>query len=182
MAVVAFAFALAWLTYPSDKSPKGSYLRVMAAVNSGKPEAVFPYIETEAQHAAFSIGKYHRDARAAVQSAYPEPERSRELRRLAPLAEVEPGPGVFAWYATRYGWLDRLRLDLSGVASVEVNGDRASVETVRGTRYSFRKRDTGMWGLTLFTARLVADGQKAARDFSQIEAAAKDYQAVQRPN
>lgn len=177
--VVALGLVTAWLSYPSDKSPQGSYLRVVTAVNSGDAAAVFPYIETEAQHAAFTIGKYHRQAHAAVADAYPEPDRSRELERLAALARVEPGPGVFAWYATRYGWMDRLRLDLSGVETVEVNGDRATVETVRGTRYAFRKRDTGMWGLTLFTAQLVADGQKAARDFAQIEAAAKDYRAVQ---
>jgi hypothetical protein len=169
---------VAWLSYPSDKSPQGSYLRVMSAVNTGDAQALFPYVETEAQHAAFSIGKYHREAHAAVGAAYPEPDRTRELERLAALANVEPGPGVFAWYATRYGWMDRLRLDLSGVAAVEVNGDRATVETVRGTRYAFRKRETGMWGLTLFTAQLVADGQKAARDFAQIDAAAKDYRAV----
>ncbi len=175
--LVGVGLLVAWGLYPTDKSPRGSYYRVMSAVNSGRPEAVFPYVETEAQHAAFTIGKYHRDAKAIVERAYPEPARSQELARLQALAQVEPGPGVFRWYAERYGWIARLRRDLSGVESVEVNGDRATIVTARGTRYPFRRRDTGMWGLTLFTARLVADGKKAARDFEQIEAAAADYEA-----
>jgi hypothetical protein len=172
------AFAAGWAFYPNDRSPKGSYYRVISAVNAGEPEAIFPYIETAAQHAAFSIGKYKHQARERVETAYPEPERSRELGRLGELAGVDPGPPVFAWYAQRHGWLDRLRRDLSGVKSVEINGERATVETTRGTRYPFRRRDNGIWGLTLFTARLVSDSEKAARDFAQIEAAAADYEAV----
>ena len=177
LVLAALVPIIAWRFYPTDKSPRGSYYRVVTAVNRGEPEAIFPYIETEAQHAAFSIGRYTRQAKQVVEASYPEPARTEELTRLAPLAEVLPGPGVFRWYAERYGWVARLREDLSGVQSVEVEGDRASIVTARGTRYPFRRRDTGMWGLTLFTARLVADGKKAARDFQQIEAAAADYRA-----
>jgi len=42
------------------------------------------------------------------------------------------------------GWLQRLRRDLSGIEHVEVKGDRASVQTARGTRYPFRRRDNGI--------------------------------------
>ncbi len=177
MLLAAMALVLAWYFYPTDKSPRGSYYRVMSAVNRGEAEAVFPYIETEAQHAAFSIGKYTRQAMAVVERSYPEAARHAELARLRPLATVEPGPGVFAWYSEQHGWMARLRQDLSGVKAVEVNGDRATIETARGTRYPFRRRDTGMWGLTLFTARLVTDANKAARDLEQIQAAAADYEA-----
>lgn len=180
LAICGLAIVLAWAFYPNDKTPKGSYYRVMAAVNRGQAAAVFPYLETHAQHAAFTIGNYTRQSRDVVLAAYPEPEKSRELERLSPVADVEPGPGVFAWYAERYGWMDRLRRDLSGVKSIEIDGERATIETVKGTRYPFRRRDTGMWGLTLFTARLVDDGQKAARDHSQVEAAASDYRAADR--
>jgi hypothetical protein len=110
-----------------------------------------------------------------VQTSYPEEQKKAELERLGPLAKTDEGPGVFAVYAERHGWMERLRRDLSGIRTVVVEGERASVETMRGTRYSFRRRDNGMWGLTLFTGRLVADAEKAARDHSVIEAAAKDY-------
>ena len=176
--LVVLGFGVGWAFYPNDRSPKGSYYRVVSAVNAGDPEALFPYLETAAQHAAFTIGKYQHQARERIESAYPEPERAHALRRLGELAQIEPGPGVFAWYAQRYGWLTRLRRDLSGVANVSIEGERATVETTRGTRYPFRRRDNGMWGLTLFTAKLVGDGEKAARDLAQIDAAAADFEAA----
>ncbi len=171
-------YVVSWLRYPSDRTPIGAYYRVMSAVNQGDVEAVFPYLETDAQHAAFTIHQYVAESFERVSEAYPEPERSQQLQRLKPLTELEPGPGVFAWYARRYGWVDRLRRDLSGVERVEEQGERATVQTVRGTRYPFRRRDNGMWGLTLFTARLVADAEKAARDFSVIDASASDYERI----
>lgn len=176
--VSAVGTVVAWLTFPSDRTPKGAYYRVVTAVNRRSAEALFPYLETPAQHAAFTIHHYTRQSRELVRSRYPEAQAQKELARLSPLADAAEGPGVFALYAERFGWMDRLRRDLSGVRSVEVQGERASVETVRGTRYAFRRRENGMWGLTLFTGRLVADAEKAARDHSLIEAAAKDYEAA----
>lgn len=179
VSLAGFAYALAWLFYPSDRSPKGAYYRVTSAVNTGDTHRLFPYLETAAQHAAFTIHKYSVDALKRIDEAYP-PEVARiERQRFADVAALEPGPGVFGWYAQRLGWMDRLRQDLSGVAKVEIQGERATVETVRGTRYAFRRRDNGMWGLTLFTSHLVADAEKAARDFSVIEAAAADYQSAE---
>ena len=52
----------------------------------------------------------------------------------------------------------------------------ATVETARGTRYGFRRRDNGLWGLTLFTADLTAEAERAARDWDIVERAAKDYE------
>ncbi len=173
-------FAYAWATYPSDRTPEGAYLRVMSAVNRGKPEAFFAYIETPAQHACFTIRRYRKQARARVLEAYPEPERTRLAEAYAAEAEAPDGADVFAIYAERLGWLDRLRRDMSGIAKVEIEGERATVETVRGTRYPFRRRDNGIWGLTLFTATLVNEAQKAARDAALIEQAAGDYERVKK--
>lgn len=165
-------------SYPSDKTPEGAYYRIATAINQGEVRAVFPYIETRAQHAAFSIQDYHAQAYELVGRDFPEPERSRELGRLEPLARADAGPGVFAQYAERLGWVSRLRRDLSGIAQVDLQNERATVQTVRGTRYPFRVRDNGIWGLTIFTAPLVADAEKAARDFAVIQRAAADYRAA----
>lgn len=181
VALVA-AYFVAWRFYPSDRTPKGAYYRVTTAVNRGSARELFPYLETAAQHAAFTIHKYSADAVQRVDAAYPKELAPRERGRFAEIAALEPGPGVFEWYAERHGWLDQLRRDLSGVANVEVSGERATVETVRGTRYAFRLRDNGMWGLTSFTARLVADAEKTARDCSVIEAAAADYERATKTN
>jgi hypothetical protein len=64
---------------------------------------------------------------------------------------------------------------------VETRGERATVETARGTRYPFRRRpENGIWGLTLFTATLAAEAERAARDFALIERAADDYELAKR--
>jgi hypothetical protein len=178
LGLVALALGVAWLLFPSDRTPKGAYYRVVTAVNQREPLALFPYLETAAQHAAYSIHHYSKDSAAIARSEYPEGERARLLERLEPFANAREGPGVFALYAHEFGWMDQLRRDLSGVQRVETDGDRATVQTVRGTRYAFRRRDNGMWGLTLFTSRLVADAEKAARDYSVIEASAADFAAA----
>ena len=71
--------------------------------------------------------------------------------------------------------MGRLERDLSGASHVDVQGDRATVVTARGTRYSFRKRENGIWGLTLFTAELLAEAERATHDLAIVEAAANDY-------
>jgi hypothetical protein len=48
--------------------------------------------------------------------------------------------------------------------------------TARGTRDGFRRRENGIWGLTLFTADLVAEAERAARDAEVVEKAAADYE------
>jgi hypothetical protein len=171
-------FAWAWLTYPSDRTPEGAYLRVVIAVNRGRPEDFFAYIETRAQHACYTIRTYRKKARDRVLSAYPEPERTRLSNLYASEAEAPDGADVFASFARRRGWLDRLRRDMSGIAKIEVQGDRATVETARGTRYPLRRRENGIWGLTLFTAALVSEAERAARDAALIEQAAADYERV----
>lgn len=168
-------FGIEWTTYPSDRTPTGAYLRIMSAVNSDRPGAFFAYIETAAQHACYTIRDYRRKARERILAAYPEPERSRAAAAYAETAAAQDGSDVFALYARRRGWLQRLRRDMSGVDRVEIQGDRASVQTVKGTRYPFRRRDNGIWGLTGFTAALVSEAEKAARDAVMVEKAATDY-------
>lgn len=176
VAALGVAALISVLRYPSDKTPEGAYLRIAKSVNQGRPRDFFAYVETEAQHAAYTIRDYRKKARARVLAAYPEPERSDLSRKYEALAAAPDGADVFAIYSEERGFLTLLRRDVSGIAKVDVSGERATVETVRGTRYAFRKRENGIWGLTLFTAVLVSEAEKAARDLSIIENAAADYE------
>jgi hypothetical protein len=174
-------FVLSHVFYPSDRTPEGAYYRVMIAVNKAQPTAIFAYLETPAQHACYTIHDYRKRARERVLAAYPEPERSELAARHAAEAAAPDGADVFALYAARLGWVTKLRRDLSGIARIETRGERATVETVRGTRYPFRRRpENGIWGLTLFTATLAAEAERAARDFALIDAAAKDYERAKK--
>ncbi len=173
-------YVWAWVSYPSDRTVEGAYLRVMKAVNQGEPEAFFAYTETRAQHACYTIKRYRKKALERVLAAYPEPERSEMAEKVRPFAEAPDGADVFAMYAEREKWLDRLRRDMSGVGKIEVSGERATVQTVKGTRYPFRKRDNGIWGLTLFTPALVAEAERAARDYELIDKAASDYERARK--
>lgn len=180
MAVVLY-LVLPHVFYPSDRTPEGAYYRVMIAVNKAQPTALFAYLETPAQHACYTIRDYRKRARERVLASYPEPERSALAARHATEAAAPDGADIFALYADRLGWITRLRRDLSGIAKIETRGERATVETVRGTRYPFRRRpENGIWGLTLFTPTLAAEAERAARDLALIESAAKDYERAKR--
>ena len=139
---------------------------------------MFAYLETGAQHACYTIRTYRKQARDRVLSAYPEPERTRLAEAWAAEANAPDGSDVFALQARQRGFMDRLRRDFSGIAKLEVQGERATIETVNGTRYPFRRRENGIWGLTLFTATLVQEAEKAARDAALIDKAAADYERV----
>jgi hypothetical protein len=168
--------AWAWWQFPSDRTPEGAYLRVVTAVNRGTPERAFAYLETRAQHACYTIRDMRRQALHAISAHFPEAEREKASQTYRAFAAAPDGADVFAIYARERGWLDRLRRDLSGIARTEVSGDRATIVTARGSRYAFRRRENGIWGLTLFTATLDAEAARAARDFVLIEQSAKDYQ------
>ena len=169
-------------SFPSDRTPEGAYLRIVMAVNRGRAQDFFAYTETRAQHACYTIRDYRKKARQEVLSSFPEPERSALSAQYAEEAQAADGADVLAIYARRDGWMNRLRKDMSGVGHVEVQGERATVETARGTRYPFRRRDNGIWGLTLFTATLDAEAEKAARDLALIEKSASDYQRAAQAN
>jgi len=175
-AALLLAFAWAHLSFPSDRTPEGAYLRVVIAVNRGRAQDFFAYTETAAQHACYTIRDYRKKTRERVLRSFPEPDRSRLAAQYAEEAAAPDGSDVLAIYAKQHGWMNRLRKDMSGVARIEVQGERATVETAHGTRYPFRRRDNGIWGLTLFTAVLSAEAEKAARDLALIDKAAGDYE------
>ena len=172
---IAVAFALFHRPFPSDRTPEGAYVRIARSVGEDRIEQIFPYLETDAQWASFTIREMRAKACARIRASYPEPERTQLLRAYADEAETVDGSNVFALMAARNGWAARLRKDLSGIVKTEIVGDRASVVTARGTRYPFRRRDNGIWGLTLFTAELAAESERASRDLSVVAAAADDY-------
>ncbi len=161
--------------FPPETIPAGAYLRIATAIEAGTPEAAFPYLEEEAQVACYTIRDYARLAAAAIASDYPETERARELGPYQRLADAGEPPGIWLRIADDRGWLRRLRRDLSGVAGVEIVGDRATIVTARGTRYPFRRRPNGIWGLTIFTAQLDAEARRLARDWDLVRKAASDY-------
>jgi hypothetical protein len=176
LALLGGGFAWSFLRFPKDTTPEGAYLRIAMNITRDDPRICFAYLEDRAQHAAYTIRDFRRKARDRIAEAYPEPERDRLLRQYGPHADAPDGADVWVEMATRLGWIGRLRRDLSGVARVEITGERATVETARGTRYPFRRRENGIWGLTLFTGELVAEAERAARDWDVVERAALDYE------
>ncbi|WP_437876037.1 hypothetical protein [Sorangium sp. So ce513] len=174
VALVLIAFKLG--RFPPDTTPEGAYLRIAYNLGASDTRACFPYLEDRAQHAAYTIRDYRRKAFERIEASYPEPERARLLDQYRAHAMAEDGADVWVDLAAKQGFVARLRRDLSGIGKVEVTGERATVETARGTRYPFRRRENGIWGLTLFTAELVAEAERAARDWDVVEKAALDYE------
>jgi hypothetical protein len=162
--------------FPPDTTPEGAYLRIASSVVDGNVRNAFAYLEDDAQHAAYSIRDYRKRASVRVAAAYPEPERSRLLEAYKAPAAADDGADVWVDMAYTRGYIGRLRRDLSGIASVERQGERATIETVRGTRYGFRRRENGIYGITLFTAELMAEAERAARDAEVVDKAAADYE------
>lgn len=184
IAVVLAAVILIWRRprpFPSDQTPTGAYMRIALSVSQDNPRAFFAYLETEAQWACFTIRDMRAKAKARIAESYPEPRRSEAIAQYDSLAIAADGSDVFALLYRERGWSRRLRKDLSGVARVDTEGERASVVTVQGTRWPFRKRDNGIWGLTVFTAELVAEAEKATRDLKVVMAAADDYDRARSP-
>lgn len=161
--------------FPSDRTPQGAYMRIARSVGEDDPRAFFAYLETEAQWACFTIHDMRAKASRRVDGSYPEPQRTEMLAQYKDMADAVDGSYVFALLYRERGWARRLRRDLSGVAKIDTEGERASVVTAQGTRYPFRRRDNGIWGLTIFTAELLADAEKATRDLAVVTAAADDY-------
>lgn len=175
VAVVAGGVAVLYKPFPGDRVPEGAYARIAKSVAADDPRAFFAYLETEAQWACYSIRAARAQAAEKVRASYPEPRRAELLRQYEPFGSAPDGSDVFAMLYEQRGFARRLRKDLSGVVAVDVEGDRASVVTARGTRWPFRRRDNGIWGLTVFTAELLAESEKASRDLEIVTAAAADY-------
>ena len=146
------------------------------AVNRGRAEDFFAYTETRAQHACYTIRDYRKKTRDRVLASFPEPERSKLAAEYAEEAAAPDGADVLAIYARAQ------RLDESAATrhvrhrQSRIQGERATVETARGTRYPFRRRDNGIWGLTLFTAALTLKPRRRRATSNLIEKAASDYE------
>jgi hypothetical protein len=176
--LAAFAAFVAYshLTFPADTTPEGAYARIVLAITKGNPRDCFAYLETQAQWASHTIRDYRTKAAGIVGRDFPEPERTAILASYRGQADVPDGADVWLFLAESRGFIARLRKDLSGMKRVEIAGERATVETARGTRYAFRRRENGIWGLTTFTAELVAEAEKAARDYEMVTKSARDYE------
>ncbi len=177
--IPACIYAYSWIRYPSDRTPEGAYLRVVRAVNEGKPERFFAYTEEAAQHACYTIRDYRKEALGVARGAYPPHELEKLEDDYGRFAAAPDGSDVFALMALRHGWLAQLRLDVSGISRVERKGPRATIQTAKGTRYAFRVRPNGIWGMTAFTPALVEEAEKAARDLEQVKKAAADFARVE---
>ena len=149
-------------------------------MNQGRLADVFPYLEDEAQNAICTAHEYRSKTLALIRSSFEEPERSRMEETYREEGDAAGPSSLWEILALRHGWDARLRGDLSGVESVEVVGQRATVVTARGTRYPFRRAASGVWGLSLFTADLMVQKDRAPRDFHVMEQAASDYDRARR--
>ncbi len=145
------------------------------ALADDRPEDLFAYLEDEAQWAVHTLRKEHQTALGAARKAYPADALKPLEAELGADAASKDAPEVFVRIAKARGWLTRLRKDLSGLARVERDGDRATLVTARGNRIPVKRRTVGIWGLTMFTAELLVEAEKATRDRVRIEEAAKDY-------
>jgi len=167
--------------FPPESTPEGAYARIALAVADRRARDAFAYLETEAQWAVFTIRDTRRKACERVRASYPAAEAGPLIESWRAEADAPDGPDAFVVLATKHGWGPRLERDLSGVAHVEIQGERATVVTARGTRYPFRRRENGIWGLTIFTAELQAEADRATRDLEVVERAAADYDRVRTP-
>jgi hypothetical protein len=171
--VVALVF---YKPFPPDKTPEGSYARIAKAIAEDRARDVFPYLEQDAQDAAFSIRDMRKTACDLITQSYPAgTERDALLASYRGEADAPDGPDVFMLLDKKRAFVARLRKDLSGIAKTEAQGDRATITTAKGTRYTFRRRPNGVWGLTRFTAEMLEESERAARDLASVRAAADDY-------
>jgi hypothetical protein len=167
--------------FAPETRPEGAYARIALAIAERRPRDTFAYLETEAQWASYTIRDDRKKACERVRASYPPDVAAPLLSAWNDEAAAPDGADVFALMASRKGWIPRLERDLSGAKNVDVQGERATVVTARGTRYPFRRRDNGIWGLTIFTAELQAEAERAARDLEVVEQAARDYERAKAP-
>lgn len=179
---IAVAAVVFYRPFPPDKTPEGAYARIAKAIAERHPRDVFAYLEQDAQDAAFTIHEMRKASYEAIEKNYPKgAERDGLLAAYGPDARAD-GPEELLLLDARHAFIARLRQDLSGIANVEARGDRATITTARGTRYTFRRRPNGVWGLTLFTAEMLAESERASRDLASVRTAAADYALAAPPH
>ncbi len=178
VAIVVIGSRLARKSFPPDTTPDGGYLRIALALSRNEPKDCFAYLERDAQWAAYTTIGARKEASQLIARTYPEAEKKVQLLRYEADGKLLDGADYFAKMAVERNWVGRLRKDLSGVERVEIDGERATVITKRGTRYPFRRRENGIWGLTIFTVDLLAEAERATRDLTVVKQAAADYERV----
>jgi hypothetical protein len=176
--VVVLAGCPRSMPFPAEDTPEGAYARITIAISEDRPRDIFAYLEDEAQWAAHTIRKERAAALSKARAHYPPEELSKLETELGEDAKASDGADVFIRIARARGWIARLRRDLSGIARVERDGDRATIVTARGSRYALRRRTVGIYGLTMFTAELMDGAEKATRDRARIDDAAHDFGAA----
>ncbi len=176
LAVGALLAAVYVRRYPEKTTPEGAYLRLAKHLELGEPELAFSYLEVDARDAAYVMAKARTEALARVRATFPAEEARAFSESYGALATGDDGPRAFARYAEPRGWLRRLAKDVSPIDHIEADGDRATVVTRKGTRYPFHRDRDGRYGLTSFTAELVAQANHAVRDREVIERSAVDYE------
>jgi hypothetical protein len=174
--VIGIGALVFYKPFPPDKTPEGAYARIAKAISEGRSRDVFPYLEQDAQDAAFSIRDMRKAACDRIAQSYPAgTERDALLAAYRAEADAPDGPDVFLVLDKKRAFVARLRKDLSGIAKIETQGERATITTAKGTRYTFRLRPNGVWGLTRFTAEMLDESERASRDLASVRAAADDY-------
>ena len=66
-------------------------MRIARSVNDDQIEAIFPYLETDAQWASFTIRDTRAKACVRIKASYPEPERARLLAAYGEEAAAADG-------------------------------------------------------------------------------------------
>ena len=92
LGAVLAVFLWARVSFPSDRTPQGAYLRVVIAVNRGRAQDFFAYTETRAQHACYTIRDYRKKTRDRVLASFPEPELSKLAAMSRAFFRSEPLP------------------------------------------------------------------------------------------
>lgn len=179
--VPALLFSAGCRPFPADTTPQGAYLRLAHAITENRVREAFPYTETETQWASFTIRDARKSALETARASYPPAELAKLVDNWGKMAATPDGADAFALLAEARGYRARLRKDMSGVDHVEIDGERATVVTARGTRYPFRRRENGIWGLTIFSGELLQEAQRASRDLEMVRQAADDYAHARLP-
>jgi hypothetical protein len=108
IALVAYlGFRFSARAFPPDRTPDGAYLRIAKSIADGDPRGIFPYLETDAQWASFTIRDERKKALERVRASYPPEERAAYEKAYAAEADAPDGPDVFALLAEQRGWIKR---------------------------------------------------------------------------
>ncbi len=167
-AVVAALLAAAWMSwvhasYPSDREPRGAYVRIVESVTRNRPEDFFAYLEDAAQHACFTIRDYRKAALGRVRASFPGERAARvraALRSDRGCSRRSRGIGLLCAKA-KAGSQARSRL--ARAAAVEIQGERAARR--HGAGHSLQLPTPCGWDLGAhgLSPKLTSEARRAQR-------------------